>query len=432
MQATMSDCRAVLCIIGTEITRGTIRDSHAQFLCSELTRAGFTVVRVIQLPDDGSIAAVLAGSFGDADLILTTGGLGPTTDDMTRAAIAEAAGRELVENRRALAQLQMRLNREPDEANRSQVQIPEGFTMVDNPLGTAPGFWGTIGTSLSGGSEGQTLLVAMPGPPRELQEMFLKRVLPLLKNRFPGVPDSERKELSVFLVPESPLERMCRTEAVPGVEWGTRIQRDRISLYLNGSSAATQRMAVRLQEHFGRELFVVGDWFPIDGLLGTVREQQVTIAGAESCTGGLVSQMLTAVPGSSGYFLGTVTAYHNSAKEHILGVPHTILEQYGAVSAETAAAMAERARRLFSADAAYGITGIAGPDGGNPAAGKPVGTVWLGFAAKDRAPVALRMNFHPYTRESVRIKAANAALLLLDLYLRGEELLDIVNKWQYI
>jgi nicotinamide-nucleotide amidase len=420
---------AAICIIGTELVRGVIQDGHAKLISSEMTSLGFSVEQIVIIPDDSGINRVLSDLIGNVDIIFTTGGLGPTTDDITRNVIAQAAGVDLVEDAAARAHLVKRLKRDPGEANLSQVRFPRGFSIIPNPLGTAPGFFGTLTGSDS--NQKKTLILSMPGPPVEMQEMFLVRALPLVKQVFHIVQEKGRTEASVFLVPESPLEEACRVCAVQGVEWGTRIQPLRISLYLKSDSdGARELMLKKLTAYLGSELVIPGDEMPYDSLLSNLKEKGLVLAGAESCTGGIVAKILTDNPGSSTYFWGTAVTYHNSAKEQLLQISREKIEQYGAVSRETAVAMAENILQISGVDAAYSISGIAGPDGGTPE--KPVGTVWFGFAAKGRKVSAVKMKFHAYTRTSVRGRAALTAMLLLDSYLRGKEPLDIVSKWQYI
>lgn len=423
----MADLKAALCIIGTEIVRGIITDSHTKLLCSELSALGFSVNQVIIVPDDENLGHALEQLVGSVDLLVTTGGLGPTSDDVTRHAIAAAAGVELVEHNEARALLIKQIGREPSEANLTQVRFPQGFSFIPNSVGTAPGFYGDIAEK--NGSD--TFVICLPGPPREMNHLFYGQVLDLLRNHYPSIPEAARDEYSLFLIPESRLEECCRESAVGEVTWGTRFQSLRITLTLSGGSGEDRLHTIEnLKSRLGGSLCHAGDVMPADPLVAFLEESGMTIAGAESCTGGLASKLLTDVPGISRYFLGEVTAYHNSVKESLLKVPSALLLEHGAVSAETAIAMAEGARAGTGADAAYSITGIAGPDGGSD--DKPVGTVFFGFSSSFRPSAAVRLQFTPYTRDSIRRRAAISALLLLNLYMNGEQLLDIVREWQYI
>jgi len=283
--------------------------------------------------------------------------------------------------------------------------------------------------SLTKGKE--SLVISMPGPPAEMHEMLYRKVIPAVTRHFDLAEETGRTEISVFLVPESRLEDMCSRFAVPGVTWGTRIQPMRISLYLNGESDEVRAlMAAKLQNHGGAELFHLGDVQPTDSLVTLLKERNLMIAGAESCSGGYASKILTDRPGSSDYFWGSVITYHNNAKELLLRISPSVLERFGAVSKETALEMAEQVRKISGADAAFSITGIAGPSGGTP--DKPAGTVWFGFSSSEQDTTAVKIEFHAYSRDSVRRRAAAAVSILLDTYIRGNQPLDIVNKWQYI
>ncbi len=436
---TKSLITAAVCIIGSELIRGVIQDSHVKLLGAEFAALGIDVKRVLIIPDNDEIEAALDSMIGKYDIVLTTGGLGPTSDDMTRHAVAHAAGVKLVENQEARRDLSARLQREPGSSNLTQVMFPEGFSIIPNPLGTAPGFMGTCRSRMpqaaadaSSFSEGkESLVVSMPGPPAEMHEMLYRQVLPAVTRYFNLAEETGRTEVSVFLVPESRLEDICSRFAVSGVTWGTRIQPLRISLYLKGESdEVREHMAVRLQAHGGAELFQIGDVHPIDPLVSLLKERNLMIAGAESCTGGYASKLLTDRPGSSDYFWGSVITYHNNAKEQLLRVSPAVLERFGAVSKEAALEMAEQVRNISGVDAAFSITGIAGPSGGTP--DKPAGTVWFGFSSSEQAAAAVKITFHAYSRDSVRRRAAAAVSILLDTYIRGNQPLDIVNKWQYI
>jgi nicotinamide-nucleotide amidase len=415
-----------ICIIGSELVRGIIADAHGKTISSDLTRLGYEVKEIVIVPDDEHIPAILSQLASQADLIITTGGLGPTSDDITRDAVAQVYQAPLRIDEEAKAVLASRVGSRLQGANLRQVMIPEGFDVVENPMGTAPGF------SLPG------RFYAMPGPPKEMLTMWNDRVLPDLIRLQDRKVDFMRLEASVFLIPESALEEACSraVEMVVGDSgvrpiWGTRVQLLRISLYLQGSSEEI-RMAVfeQIRELLGPELVVLGDVEAVDIARRRLLDSGFMVAGAESCTGGLAGKLLTDAGGSSAYMWGSLTTYANSAKQQVLGVSSELLDAYGAVSAECAAAMVEGVRKLSEADVSFSITGIAGPGGGSPE--KPVGTVYFGFSAGGGLPdTQVRLSFHAYTRDSVRRRAAVAVCLLLDSYLSGRKLLDIISRWQY-
>ncbi len=416
---------ASLFIIGTEITRGIIQDKHVATITKELTTLGFHVNRIMIVPDDEKLNQEFLFSLNDSSLVIVTGGLGPTSDDMTRHIMASAAGVELAVHKEAYDVLYARIGERINGANLKQVQIPEGFTVIKNDNGTAPGFYGKVER------EGREITVfALPGPPKELYPMLHADVLPLLAI-MSGKGNVERDEYSVYLTPESKLEEIVASHALEGIEWGTRVQEYRISLYLSGRSAEERATLVAaMREDVGPGLIEDGDVEIIDRFVSLLEEGNLRIAAAESCTGGMIGKIFTDRSGSSSYFDSSFVTYSNDAKVKMLGVSPATLETYGAVSAETVLEMAEGALRNSGSDLAVAVSGIAGPDGGSEE--KPVGTVWFGLASADKAPQAVKLQFTTYGRASVRRRGALAAIFLAYLYQSGNELLDIVGKWQYI
>ncbi len=413
-------------LIGTEITRGIIADSHGQLLARELSIIGYHINRIVIVPDDGSIEPMLRQAIEDSDIILLTGGLGPTSDDMTRNVVAKLAGVDLVQDASAFTELYTRIGNRIYGANQRQVCFPEGFTVIENPKGTAPGFWGEIITSESK----SVLCYAMPGPPVEMHEMFYRRILPEL-TQLSGHDDTEVSEYSCFLTPESKLEEVCGESVVDGIQWGTRVQEHRISLYLHGGTEdSRQEMAQNIGKKLGFGLLVTGDIEGADLLSDFLVQHEIQMVCAESCTGGLVSKLMTDSDGSSTWFWGGVVSYANEAKEHVLGVAAKTLEEHGAVSGETVIEMAQGLLRLAQANFSVSVSGIAGRGGGTEE--KPVGTVWFGFSSSTAPSVAVKLKFSSYGRASVRRRAALAAILLSYFYLKGADLLDIVGTWQYI
>ena len=422
--------RAAVCIIGSELVRGIITDAHGKLIASDLTRIGYDVTEILIVPDDGSIRPQLERLVHSTDLIITTGGLGPTSDDITRDVIAEVFKVALVVDEPAKAHLVSQVGEHLNRSNMRQVLIPEGFTVLPNDHGTAPGFCRP------------GCFYALPGPPREMAPMWAQQVMPALRAGLGLVGEEQRLEVSALLVPESLLEEACSRavseiaaeggislEAMP--HWGTRVQPYRISLYLQGSTGELRSAVLeRLRSLIGACRLPEGDVEAVSQLSGLLKERGLTIAAAESCTGGLTGSLLTEAPGSSAYFWGSFVTYDNRAKMRMLSVPASTLEEYGAVSSQTAAAMAEGALAASGTDASFSITGIAGPEGGSD--GKPVGTVWFGFSSPGRPTQTVSCWFKPYSRASVRRRAAVCALLLLEQYIKGYKLLDIVGQWQYI
>lgn len=424
--------KCALCIIGTELTKGIIQDSHAKLLSSSLNVLGITITRIVIIPDDGSISTVLRELLKEADGILCTGGLGPTSDDITRDSIAEIAGVPLQINEKAKKDLEQLIQRPVGEtdANYRQVLIPEGFSVLPNPLGTAPGFFGDI--------QGVSLF-CLPGPPREMERMLSMEVIPQIKEEIrstasdhtPSWEQLETLEASTCMIPESKLEELCSTCSVPGVVWGTRIQEMSISLYLRGGSRHDrERMLRNLQRQAGKELVRKGSQGIAERLVGLCREKHIQLAFAESCTGGFLGKLVTDIPGSSSVLWGSYVSYANAAKQKMLQVPEETIQRYGAVSAETAVSMAEGALDNSGADISCAVTGIAGPGGGT--AEKPVGTVWFALAGRDRSSISLKWQFSYPRRDLIRKRTASAALLMCEAFINRVEVLDRVKKWQYI
>ncbi|MDT4760973.1 nicotinamide-nucleotide amidohydrolase family protein [Sphaerochaeta sp. PS] len=416
---------ASLFIIGTELTRGVIADKHCQVISSQLTQLGYRVDRMVLVPDDGTIESVLKDCIDNCDVVIITGGLGPTSDDLTRSIVAKIAHVPLVRDEETFAVLYKRIGERIWGANEQQAMIPLGFESIPNPNGTAAGFRGFIPDG-----ERSIACVAMPGPPREMDPMFFDAVLPWLAQLI-GHDDFSRTEYSTFLIAEAKLEELCRQVSSPGIQWGTRFQDLKISLYLVGDSEQKrQEMALHLKGVVGPSLVVEGDVMPLDLLTALLKRDGLTISCAESCTSGYLAKLLTDESGSSSWFWGGAATYSNDAKKKMLGVREKTLEAFGAVSGECASEMAEGMLALSCSDYAISITGIAGPTGGS--AEKPVGMVWFGFAAKGRETQAVKLQFTSWGRVSVRRKASVAALILASRYINGDVLLDTVRKWQYI
>ena len=418
----MKNKSASICIIGTELTKGIIEDKHSKMISKQLNELNITVNQISIINDDGSIENVLNSWLNNNDLIFVTGGLGPTSDDLTRLSISNVSQKKLVENKKAYDLLFERIGERIKGANYSQTLIPEGFNLLPNPLGTAAGFWGKVVNN-----ENETLIFSMPGPPRELKPMFFNDVMPIVKD-YIGYTEKSNTELSTFLICESKLEEVCESLDIKNTTWGTRFQDNRISLFVSGENS--NRMIELLKEQVGKELILDGNIEAIDILINDLLSNKYSISCAESCTGGLCAQLLTEKSGSSSFFEGGVVSYSNEVKQKVLGVKEDTLKKYGAVSKQTVIEMATNVRSLLNTDFAFSISGIAGPNGGTSE--KPVGTVWFGFSSKNLEPQAVCLHFSVTSRRGIRNRAAVAAFLLTSLYLKGNTLLDIIDKWAYI
>ncbi len=411
---------AALIAIGTEITRGIIQDKHGRLISKELTSIGIDVKEIILLPDDGSIEIVLSDAEKKFDLIIVTGGLGPTSDDMTRNIIAKASNKELVLNDEAWSALINRVGKERAEgANKKQAMIPQGFSLMPNPNGTAPGFYGSVFDS--------TLLFALPGPPREMEPMFYNYVLPLLKERM-KVKEGERDEYSTFLIPEAKLEELC-LEADRDLVWATRFQEYKISLYVSGKTRAERNKAIeKIRAMVGPYRIIEGDVTALSLISDSLKKKGASISVAESLTGGLASALLTSLPGSSSYTLGSVTSYAVSVKEKLLGVKKETVKNFGVVSPECASEMAEGVRGLIESTYALSFTGVAGPE---KLEAKDVGTVCMGFSSSEKTE-SVEVHFSSYGRDSVRRKSVTAGFLLLYAFLDGKNTGEVASLWAYI
>lgn len=409
--------RASLVVIGSELTRGIIQDKHTMLVSHELTRMGIHFSESVVIPDDGTIRSVLGALLRNNDIVLVTGGLGPTTDDMTRSAIAEAAGVDLIRHEGAWNHLLETLHERAYGANEKQALIPQGFNLIPNPFGTAPGFWGKVG---------ETVVISMPGPPREMEPMFRTSVLPLLREHL-GMPEEERDEYSTFLISEAKLEELTR-QADPTLDWGTRFQDYRISLYVSGGDKEKRDKGIEtLRSIVGERRVEDGDCTALSLLVDTLKKRGETLSCAESCTGGLAASNLTSLAGSSAYMVGSVTSYTNEVKRDVLKVSPETLENFGAVSKECAREMAEGVRRALSSDWAFSVTGVAGPE---KSEGKEVGTLCLGFSGKGRESVSTEIHLFSFGRESIRRRATAAAFILMKAFIDGEDVERITEGWK--
>ena len=410
---------ASIIVIGTELTRGIIQDKHGALISRELTHLGVHVSEIVALPDDGTIESVLGALMRTSDIIIITGGLGPTSDDMTRQVIADAAGKPLVRDASSWEHLLKRLGEKAYGANSRQAMIPEGFSVIPNANGTAPGFYGY---------GGDVLLISLPGPPREMDPMFYESVIPLIREKL-DLPDAERDEYSSFITAEAKLEELYEA-ADPELDWGTRFQDYRISLYVSGKSREERNKAIaRLRNMVGDERIADGDTDALSILIAALGKHNATVSAAESCTGGLISELLTSRSGSSAFMLGAVTSYAASVKENLLGVSSTTIAEHGTVSSECALEMADGVRRLTSSDYSVSVTGVAGPDKDE---GKDIGTVFLGFSGKGMKSVSVSLHFSSWGRESIRRKCAVAAFILLSAYIEGRNPSAVAESWNYL
>lgn len=408
--------------IGTELLLGASLDTNAIDLGIALAAAGIEVTRRTTVADKpAAVADAVRGGLDRAGAVLTTGGLGPTKDDLTKQAVAAVFGRPLVLNESVLRSIEQRFRkfgRTMTPSNRVQAEIPEGAVVLPNPRGTAPGIWLE--------DDAKRLVIMLPGVPVEMRGLLVEQVLPRLVARAraqDGAPLVVRsRTLRTTGVPESALaERIAVIEDgvdpltlayLPSIA-GVDLRLTAWELAPEEADQLLQTAVGKLKRELGSRCYGEETADLASVVLDHVRRGRHTLSVAESCTGGMLGARLTAIPGSSEVFVGGVIAYSDPVKTELLDVPQTTLDQHGAVSEQAVRAMAEGATRRFGTDCALAVTGIAGPAGGSPE--KPVGTVWLA-ARSGNETRALQRQFLG-EREEIRARSAQAALDLLRLAL---------------
>ncbi len=401
-----------LLTIGTELLLGYTVDTNGAELARELGAAGVRVVRKTSVPDrEEAIRDAVSEALHRTGAVITTGGLGPTRDDITKRIVAELFQAPLEFDEavwQGIVQRFQRLGRTPAESNRGQAEVPRGALVLNNRWGTAPGLWleGRIG-----------LAILLPGVPREMRRLLEHEVLPRLGHRSgsrvvrsrtvrtTGIPESRLAELLGEVEPRlSPLTLAY----LPGV-FGVDLRVTAWDLPPEAAAGHLSAAGTLLSELAGKYAYGEEETDLAEVVLRAVRGRSWRLAVAESCTGGLVGARLTAIPGSSEVFVGGVIAYANRIKTRELEVSDDLLTRHGAVSEPVVRAMVEGAARKFGVEAALAVTGIAGPGGGSEE--KPVGTIWLGLYLDGRTE-AVRQTI-PGDREEVRARAAQAGLYLL-------------------
>ena len=378
--------RAVVLTIGDELLIGQTLNTNASWLGEQLSAGGIDLARVVTVGDDASeLYDELDRSLENSDLVILTGGLGPTHDDITRDVLANYFKVDLLFDEDVFAAIKQRFglrNRRMPESNRLQAMVPEGFEVLPNPAGTAPGLWRT----LKDGDE-ERLIAVLPGVPHEMEALFRNEVQPRLRARkdlriiqhrtlrTAGIGESTLQEtigdLSDLL---SPSLRLAYLPASSGV-------RLRMSAYASSAEEVTQKLEsleARLRSRARAYIYGMNDETLEEVVGRMLAERGLTISIAESCTGGHVCHQITNVSGSSAYMAGGIIAYSNRVKTELLNVDPDTLEQEGAVSQAVAEQMARGVREMLGSDIGLSTTGIAGPTGGTPE--KPVGTVWIAVA----------------------------------------------------
>jgi nicotinamide-nucleotide amidase len=401
---------------GSELMLGRVLNTHQQWLCRRLADLGHVVTRQVAVADTGTeIQAAVREALSRADLIITTGGLGPTSDDLTRELIAKLLGKKLVKNPAVQAHIEnffAKRGRPRPQKTDVETFVPEGAEVFLNATGTAPGLAMEI---LDPKSEIQNpkWLVMLPGPPRELRPMFDASVVPLLKREFADEIFVCRTLLTTG-IGESRVQEMVEADLQPlvqrGLEIGYCARPGAVDVRLVAGGATAEKLVgeaeVVVQRILGENIFGRDDEEIEQVVVKLLAQQKKTLALAESCTGGLIASRITDVPGASEVFLGGVVGYANAAKEKFLGVRAKTLKQHGAVSGAVAQEMALGVREKFGSDFALAVTGIAGPGGGT--AEKPVGTVFIALASA--AGVEVKVFLNAWDRATFKQVTATQAL----------------------
>jgi len=398
---------AVIITIGDEILLGQILDTNSRYMACRLGNIGVEVVKMLTVRDDrDEISRAVGEAMEMSDLVLVTGGLGPTKDDVTKKVLAEYFGSQLVFNEEAMGWLKELLAGRGialNENNKSQALLPDNCRILRNFKGTASGMWFE-----RGGKD----LISMPGVPFEMEHLMETYVLPDLQKKYPRL-QLAYKILKVYDIPESELAERLE-------DWENRLPEGLGLAYLPSPGLVKLRITAKgeaiarletyyttLKEALEGLHYTEGEDAAVEKQFGAfLKRKHRTVATAESCTGGYIAHLITLVPGSSEYYKGGVVAYTNEMKATVLGVNAADIERYGAVSEQVVRQMAEGVKRLTGADCAIATSGVAGPGGGTDE--KPVGTVWIGIATPEKT-VARKFVFS-FTRERNIAKAAVKAM----------------------
>ena len=366
---------------GSELLLGQVTNTHLPFLAKALFPIGIRITRQVTVPDGPDIRSALEESFRRANVVLVTGGLGPTTDDITRDCVAELLGlamRECATTRDAISERLSRRGIAPTDRTFRQAQVPETGIVLTNPFGTAPGIY--IPSNSTGSLHPHIFL--LPGPPRELRPMVESSVVPALQALEHSLDGPKMRSIRVSGIPESTVEKMVGEPLLAlGLELGYCARLGEVDVRLIGNEAAVEQGVEILRTHIPSENLVEDDR-PLPAIvLSSLNSRNLTLATAESCTGGAIASAITDIPGASTAYKRGFVCYENAAKTEDLDVSTTLIEEHGAVSEQVASALALGAQRRARSSFALSTTGIAGPGGGSDL--KPVGTVFIGLAFPD-------------------------------------------------
>jgi len=413
--------KAEIVSVGTELLLGEIVDTNASTLSQKLAELGIDVHYRHTVGDNHTrLTEVIATALGRADIIILTGGLGPTEDDLTREAIAAATGQPLVrvpESEQRLREFFAARNRPLADSNLKQADAPLGAVHLENVCGTAPGIFMRW--------QGR-LIFAAPGPPTEMREMAERSILPILRQELGGAQQLFTRSLQLMDIGESQVADIlgdiisAQTDPTLALYAAPANVRIRMATKAPDEATAEAKFApveARIRELLGNHVFGLDSQTMAEVVEQLLRERRQTLAVAESCTGGLLASRITDISGASEVFLAGVVAYANEAKTSLLGVPAEIIAQHGAVSEECARAMAEGVRRVAGADYGLATTGVAGPTGGTDE--KPVGLVYMALA--DERGTNVNRQYWPGTREQFKQRVSQMVLGMLRKRILGVE-----------
>jgi len=409
--------KAEIISTGTEILLGQIINTNSAYLSEKLAELGIDIYFQSTVGDNPKrLAFLLKQALKRSDIVITTGGLGPTVDDITLRTIANTFKRKLIFDKRILFHIKEHFRKrgvEMPPINIRQAYIPEGAVILENRQGTAPGFIL---------EENRKFLIALPGPPSELKPMFEKEVIPFLKSKFGLKEVILTRTIKITGISESAVAEKIEDllKLKPPLTLGINAHPHEVHLKITAKEKNKKMALVKItklekeiKKRLGNCIFGK-DKENLEEVLGKLLvKNKKTIAVAESCTGGLIANRITDIPGSSRYFILGIVAYSNQEKIKLLRVPSEILEKYGAVSKEVAEIMAKNIRKIAETDIGIGVTGIAGPKGGSPK--KPVGLVYIAISARDKTEVK---EYHFLgNRLEIKLKTSQEALDLIRKYL---------------
>ena len=411
MFAGESSMRAALLNTGTELLLGDVQDAHLAFIAHEILPLGLRIEERRTVGDTEAIRHTLAELFPGYEILFVTGGLGPTGDDITREMVADLLGLELRQSSELLASLQQRLRVRGIKWTSGiarQAEVPAGADVLPNQNGSAPGLY--LRENINPQIRSPHLFV-LPGPPRELQPMFRTFVMPILRSIVPASALIERRLYRIADKGESQVEEAIADGvlAIPGIELGYCARPAEVDVRIVGKAKAIEQADAIIRSTLGPSIFSASDETLEEVVVKLLAQRNQTLAVAESCTGGLLANRMTNVPGASDVFLAGYICYANKVKIGMLNVDEQLIEKHGAVSEQVARALAEHARACAGSDYALATTGVAGPSGGSPE--KPVGTVYIALAGSDETIV--KKLFFPTDRETFKQIATQAALEFL-------------------